>query len=118
VLAVIKASAIAHRTTLMSFDMRVLQAARVQASAMPLCLLVEDRRPLDEHLHELGFMPEVYGPEHHLVDENLVYEIHSRGMRLIPWTVNEPVEMQRLIAFGVDGITTDYPDRLGPLLQD
>jgi glycerophosphoryl diester phosphodiesterase len=34
------------------------------------------------------------------------------GLKVIPWTVNERAEMERLIALGVDGIITDYPDRL------
>jgi glycerophosphoryl diester phosphodiesterase len=34
------------------------------------------------------------------------------GLRVIPWTVNERADMERLIALGVDGLITDYPDRL------
>jgi glycerophosphoryl diester phosphodiesterase len=34
------------------------------------------------------------------------------GLKVLPWTVNERADMERLIADGVDGITTDYPDRL------
>jgi len=33
-------------------------------------------------------------------------------MQLIPWTVNEVDDMKQQIAIGVDGIITDYPDRL------
>jgi glycerophosphoryl diester phosphodiesterase len=36
----------------------------------------------------------------------------SLGLKVIPWTVNERSEMERLIALGVDGLITDYPDRL------
>jgi glycerophosphoryl diester phosphodiesterase len=43
--------------------------------------------------------------------ENLA-EAHALGVRVIVWTVNENDDMQRLIDMGVDGITTDYPDRL------
>jgi glycerophosphoryl diester phosphodiesterase len=39
-------------------------------------------------------------------------EAHALGVRVIVWTVNEADDMQRLIDMGVDGITTDYPDRL------
>lgn len=39
-------------------------------------------------------------------------EAKAMGLRLVPWTVNERAEMDRLIAAGVDGIITDYPDRL------
>jgi len=34
------------------------------------------------------------------------------GLKVLPWTVNERADMERLIALGVDGIITDYPDRL------
>ena len=34
------------------------------------------------------------------------------GIKVLPWTVNDPIEMARLIGMGVDGIITDYPDRL------
>ena len=39
-------------------------------------------------------------------------EARALGLKLMPWTVNERVDMARLIDLGVDGIITDYPDRL------
>jgi glycerophosphoryl diester phosphodiesterase len=36
----------------------------------------------------------------------------SIGLKVIPWTVNERSDMDRLIGMGVDGLITDYPDRL------
>ena len=39
-------------------------------------------------------------------------EAKALGLTVIPWTVNEPADMDRLIAAGVDGLITDYPDRL------
>ena len=39
-------------------------------------------------------------------------EAQALGLKVIPWTVNEPADMERLIAAGVDGLITDYPDRL------
>jgi glycerophosphoryl diester phosphodiesterase len=41
-----------------------------------------------------------------------VQEAHGKGLKLLPWTVNNPSDMERLIEMGVDGIITDYPDRL------
>jgi glycerophosphoryl diester phosphodiesterase len=49
---------------------------------------------------------------HSLVDEELVAEAVRRSLRLYCWTVNEEPEMRRLIACGVDGITSDYPERV------
>jgi glycerophosphoryl diester phosphodiesterase len=40
------------------------------------------------------------------------------GLKVIPWTVNERADMERLIAQGVDGIITDYPDRLRALMAE
>jgi glycerophosphoryl diester phosphodiesterase len=47
----------------------------------------------------------------------LVEEAHASGLKVLPWTVDNPAEMQRLIAMGVDGIITDYPDRLRGVLE-
>lgn len=41
-----------------------------------------------------------------------LHEARALGLRVIPWTVNEPDLMARLIDAGVDGLITDYPDRL------
>lgn len=49
--------------------------------------------------------------------ENLA-EAHKLGLQVIPWTVNEPADMARLIDLGVDGIISDYPDRLRRVLAE
>ena len=48
----------------------------------------------------------------------LVREAHERGMAVIPWTIDDTATMASLIDAGVDGIITDYPDRLRALLAD
>ncbi len=48
--------------------------------------------------------------ERHLVDQGLVDAVHGAGARVIAWTVNEPDEMRRLLALGVDAICTNFPD--------
>jgi glycerophosphoryl diester phosphodiesterase len=47
-----------------------------------------------------------------------VLEYQAAGFPVVPWTVNEPGRMRQLIALGVDGIITDYPDRLIEVLQE
>lgn len=42
----------------------------------------------------------------------LVAEAKGLGLKVLPWTVNEVADMAQLIDWGVDGIITDYPDRL------
>ena len=39
-------------------------------------------------------------------------------MKVIPWTVNEKDLMRKMISFGVDGIISDYPDRLKSIQQE
>jgi len=47
----------------------------------------------------------------------LVIEAHSLGLAVVPWTVNEPKDMALVLALGVDGLITDYPDRLRAVLE-
>jgi glycerophosphoryl diester phosphodiesterase len=44
-------------------------------------------------------------------------EIHARGQKATAWTVNDVETAQSLIEMGIDGLTTDYPDRLLPLVR-
>jgi glycerophosphoryl diester phosphodiesterase len=47
----------------------------------------------------------------------LLAEAQGLGLKVIPWTVNNPADMARLMDWGVDGIITDYPDRLRELMR-
>jgi len=47
-----------------------------------------------------------------ILTDRLIRKSHRRGLDVIPWTVNQPADMASLIDRGVDGIITDYPDRL------
>jgi glycerophosphoryl diester phosphodiesterase len=113
VVAVINESSMASRVTLLSFDHRILQAARLHKPTvdMPLCLLVEDEQPLAEHLQLLGFQPDFLGPDYLLLTAELLHHCTSLSLPIITWTVNDAAEMLRLAQAGVYGITTDYPDR-------
>jgi len=117
VLGAVRAAGVESRTSFISFDKRALQAAREQAPTLPLGMLVEDTKPFQQHLLELGFIPVLYGPEYPLVDAQLIAEVRAHNMHIVPWTVNEPVAMHTLLQLGVDGITTDYPNRLLRLLN-
>jgi len=98
------------RTLVQSFDVRTLHAMRDLDPGVALSLLVENDLGLEANLDRLGFTPEVYSPDHRLVDAGLVAAAHARGMRVIPWTVNDPTELERMIDLNVDGVITDYPD--------
>ena len=48
--------------------------------------------------------------EQALIDKALVAALHGVGARLLAWTVNDPERMRQLIALGVDGLCSNYPD--------
>ena len=52
-----------------------------------------------------------------IVTKDFVENAHRKNLKVHVWTINEPDAMQRLISIGVDGIMTDYPDRLLDLLK-
>jgi glycerophosphoryl diester phosphodiesterase len=60
-------------------------------------------------------LPEYQG-KLHVVTERFIRAAHRHNMQVHPWTVNEVQEMRRLLDWGVDGLITDYPDRLMKLL--
>jgi glycerophosphoryl diester phosphodiesterase len=98
------------RATVQSFDVRALQAMHKLDSTLSLALLVENTMSLRENLQRLGFTPDIYSPYYRLVNAELVAQVHQRGMKLIPWTVNSLSDMKALLELGVDGLITDYPD--------
>jgi len=59
---------------------------------------------------------DIWSPYHKEVDPESIELAHRLGLSVIVWTVNQPGRMRELIAMGVDGIITDYPDRLRQLL--
>ncbi len=52
-----------------------------------------------------------------IVTKDFVESAHKMNLKVHVWTINETIDMQRLIDLGVDGIMTDYPDRLFELLN-
>jgi glycerophosphoryl diester phosphodiesterase len=52
------------------------------------------------------------------VTEQMVEQAHSLGIKVIPWTIDDEPTMNKLIDDGVDGIITDYPDRLRQVMAE
>jgi glycerophosphoryl diester phosphodiesterase len=120
VVAELQAAGVLPRTTLLSFDPRILQVARRTYPSLPLCMLIEDELPPVASLFaELGFVPETFGPDFQLLSAELVQALRTMypALRLVPWTVNSPADLRLVASWHVDGITTDYPDRLLQLMN-
>ncbi len=138
---VIRAAGMESRTTIQSFDWRTLILARRLAPEIALVALT-DQQP-DEDTMEVGkpgasvwlggldiddhdgSVPKavkaigatVWSPHALDLDPDAIAEAHALGLAVIPWTVNDPKDMERALALGIDGLITDHPDRLRAVLQ-
>ncbi len=102
-----------ERVTLQSFDFRVLKYWHEKYPSVRLAALVGNIKSAEENLKEIGFTPQIYSPYYKLLlNKGKVDKLHDLGMKVIPWTVNETDDMRKLKDWGVDGIITDYPNRV------
>ncbi len=53
-----------------------------------------------------------FHPCREFLDARLVEDAHRRGLRVIPFTINDPGELARMRELGVDGVFSDYPERV------
>lgn len=112
VLAEAERAGVVDRVRVRSFDHRSVRRIAQLRPRLRTALLIGEMAPLRpaELLAVAG--AEMYCPDYHFVDAAIVRQVHEGGKRIVPWTVNESEAWARLIAWNVDGITTDFPDRL------
>jgi glycerophosphoryl diester phosphodiesterase len=101
---------LAKRYNVQSFDARPLQLIHKQYPDVILAYLTANTKTPTENLATLGFTPYAYSPYYKSVTGETVKACHEQGMVIIPWTVNTKAEIESLVALGVDGIITDYPN--------
>ena len=92
-----------------SLDPEVLVAVRELAPELPRSLLVRGRNY--QSWIENGTAT-VLSPKKGSLKRSDVTELQGRGIGVIPWTVNDPDEIRKMIEWGVDGIISDHPDRV------
>lgn len=95
-----------------SFDFRVLQYFKSNYPQIQLAVLIENKLSIDDNLKNLGFTPEIYSCHYPLLDSSKIEYLHSLNLKVIPWTVNETADIKQMIRWGVDGIISDYPNRV------
>ena len=98
------------QTTIQSFDTRALEAMHEIDPDISIALLVENQDGLEHNLSLLSFTPQIYSPDYKLLDQAQIDTAHAQNILVIPWTVNDASSMRELVALGVDGLITDYPD--------
>lgn len=93
------------------FDERPLQELIKLGVKYPMALLVSNKDGVEKNLARLGFQPDTYSPHFSLVDSASVESLRKKGIKIVPWTVNEIADLEKMKEFTLDGIITDYPDR-------
>ncbi|MGB3801076.1 MAG: glycerophosphodiester phosphodiesterase family protein [Lewinella sp.] len=102
---------------LQCFDPPTLAVLHELAPQIPLAYLDESPGNVSEKMERLGFTPEIYSPWENGLTGDIIGQAQSMGMRVIPWTVNEVARMRELVSLGVNGIITDYPNRIAEVNQ-
>ena len=140
-IAEIRNAGLSSRATIQSFDWRTLQIAQKEAPEIVTVYLtslegagdtVQLGKPgaspwlagfdVDDYGGSLPKLVKaaggaVWSPNFRDVSEALVREAQSLGLKIVPWTVNDEADCSRLLDWKVDGLITDYPDRLRALMK-
>jgi glycerophosphoryl diester phosphodiesterase len=122
-LDVIDAAGAAARIIIESFDWRVQRHVRRLRPEITLAWLTQAETVRDSALWwdgvtKFASVPvcvaaeggPIWAPDATDLTEAQVQEAHALGLSVLPWTVNDPADMARLIAWGVDGLISDRPD--------
>jgi glycerophosphoryl diester phosphodiesterase len=116
VVSAVRAAAASDRVCVISFDLTVLAEVRALDPRMPLGYLFS-KSQRDAVARAISVGASTLLPRCDRVTAKLIAEAKDNRLHLVTWTVNDPRQMKTLIAMGVGGIMTDYPDRLVAVVQ-
>lgn len=109
----IQQEGILTRSMIQSFDPAILNALYAIDPSLKLGLLVANVKGFEKNMRRLVFTQlYAYNPYYKLVSKKLLKAAHDKKIKVIPWTINEENTMLKLLQMGVDGIISDYPDRV------
>ena len=112
VVNVIKNKKILERTTVQSFDFRVLKYINKNYPEMALSVLVSENYDPLKNLDDLGFHPDIYSPNYKYLNKEDLELLKQKKIKIIPWTVNSYSDIAKILNLDVDGIISDYPERV------
>ncbi|MFD1604467.1 glycerophosphodiester phosphodiesterase family protein [Flavobacterium artemisiae] len=111
VMQIIKEKGIEQKINIQSFDPTVLNVMHNKFPKVKMAYLVGEGS-ISKNLSLLDFKPEIYSPHYKLLNKNAVDSLRFLKMKIIPWTVNDDKAIDNMIQLQVDGIITDYPERV------
>jgi glycerophosphoryl diester phosphodiesterase len=98
------------RTTIQAFDWRLLKVVEREAPEMPTVYCTEGAGSDPARVHAAG--GKIWSPDFQRVTPEKLAAARQWNLWVTVWTVNEPDDIARMIAMDVDGIASDYPDRV------
>lgn len=94
-----------------SFDWNAIQQVRFLNEKIPIGVLTEE--DLDLAFSFAKFLKaEAINPDFKLLTSEKVFEFQSKNIKVFPWTVNNLEDIQKMKTMNVDGIISDFPDRI------
>lgn len=115
-LALLKHYGMTHRTIVQSFHVPALLAVGSIDPTVRRAILVRQPEEYDAAVQQSRAI--ILSPRYDGLRRQDVERFQRLGIAVIPWTVNEPADLCRLIGWGVDGLITDYPDRAMQLVDN
>jgi glycerophosphoryl diester phosphodiesterase len=106
-----------NRCRFRSFDHRLVRRFQQIMPVVEAGILITGTVPVDPVQLTWDANATYYFPDYRCLDEEQLERLHRADIRVIPWTVNEKADWRRLLKWGVDGITTDDPQRLAAFLS-
>ena len=101
------------RLIVQCFDIRALEYMHEKWPQLILSYLTDkDETDIKAILSNLTFKPQWWSPNYSVVTPENVAYCHRKGIKVVPWTPDDPAEMERLAKCKVDAIISNYPDRL------